>query len=90
MSTPTTPAAAPRTIRVRATVGPDHAIHIPAGDFQVGEEVAVTIVVEAPTLPPSKSRSVLEIIDSLPPHRNFKTAEEVDAYINQERDSWER
>ncbi len=35
-------------------------------------------------------RSILEIIESAPGQRLFKTAEEVDAYIQQERDAWGR
>jgi hypothetical protein len=35
-----------------------------------------------------RGKHVLDIIAMLPGHRAFKTAEEVDAYIREERDSW--
>jgi hypothetical protein len=35
-------------------------------------------------------RSVLDIIESAPGQRLFKTAEEVDAYLEEERNSWDR
>ena len=33
---------------------------------------------------------MIDLIKDLPGHRLFKTAEEVDAYLQQERDSWDR
>ena len=42
-----------------------------------------------PASPPR--RSILEILDSRPPGSGlFKTSAEVDEYLRQERDSWER
>jgi len=35
-----------------------------------------------------RGKSVREIVAMLPGHQLFKTAEEVDAYIREERDSW--
>ena len=35
-------------------------------------------------------RSMREIMNELPGGRIFKTAEEADAYLREERDSWER
>lgn len=35
-------------------------------------------------------RSVLDILNDGPSERLFKTAEEVDEYIREERDSWDR
>lgn len=40
------------------------------------------------TAPPR--RSMRQILDELPGGRIFKTPEEVDAYLREERDSWER
>jgi hypothetical protein len=37
-----------------------------------------------------ESGHVIDIVEHLPGHRLFKTAEEVDAYINEERASWDR
>ena len=35
-----------------------------------------------------RGKHVLDIVAMLPGHQLFKTAEEVDAYIREERDSW--
>ena len=35
-------------------------------------------------------RSVVDILDEAPGHLLFKTAQEVDEYIREERDSWDR
>jgi len=37
-----------------------------------------------------KKRSILEILEEQPSRRSFRTAEEVDEYLNAERDSWDR
>ncbi len=34
--------------------------------------------------------SAVELINSFPRHRGFKTSSEADAYLRQERDSWDR
>lgn len=39
---------------------------------------------------PRRRRSVLEILNDGPSERLFKTADEVDEYIREERDSWGR
>ena len=38
----------------------------------------------------SPRRSVLDILNEAPGHLLFKTAQEVDEYIREERDSWDR
>ncbi len=35
-------------------------------------------------------RSVVDVLAEVPGQRLFKTAEEVDAYVREERDTWER
>ena len=44
----------------------------------------------AQATPPKPAMSALELLDSLPPGGLFKTSAEVDAYLREERDSWER
>lgn len=39
---------------------------------------------------PRPRRSVLDILNEAPGHLLFKTAQEVDEYIREERDSWDR
>lgn len=75
------------TLRITTTVQPGGRIEVVAPDLRVGEPVEVTVrqVKAAP-----KRRSVLDILAECPGGVLFKTAEEVDAYINEERDSWDR
>lgn len=71
------------------TVGPDGHIHldIAAPELQPGQRVTVTIEPEAPTEQPEPS--LYDLVKSLPGGRLFKTVEEVDEYLQQERDSWD-
>jgi hypothetical protein len=75
-------------IQREAVVGPDGNILVDAHELAPGQRVTVTIRPEEGA-PPVK-RHAIEILAEMPGHRLFKTAEEVDAYIRQERDSWDR
>jgi hypothetical protein len=75
------------TLRVRTKVQPGGRIELESLDLPVGQDVDVTIT---PTAAPKEQRSILEIIESSPPQQIFKTAQEVDEYLRQERDSWDR
>lgn len=75
-------------IHIEAVVGPDGKIEINMPELTPGQRVTVTIEPEH-----TEDRSgphVIDIIKGLPGGRLFKTAEEVDADIREERDSWER
>jgi hypothetical protein len=50
----------------------------------------VKVIVEAEPIAPTVGRHVIAIVKNLPGHRQFRTAEEVDEHIREERDSWER
>jgi hypothetical protein len=52
----------------------------------VGETVEVSVFLQKEAK--STRRSVMEIINELPGQRQFKTPEEVDRYLQGERDSW--
>jgi len=54
----------------------------------VGEWVDVFVLF--PNFPTTQRRSALDILAESPGQRQFKTAEEVDTYIREERNSWER
>ena len=75
-----------RVIHTRAVVRPDGSIEIRAPELTPGQEVEVTI--EAPAESEEK-KNVIEIVKDLPGHLEFQAAEEVDAYIREERDSWD-
>ena len=75
-----------KVLHIRATVQPGGKIEIVDQELQAGENVDVTIS-SAPTPSP---RSAWQIISEGPRQRLFKTAEEVDEYIAEERASWDR
>lgn len=75
-------------VRVKTVVLPGGKIEISDPELVVGEEV--TVVVTSESKKPVEQRHVIDILESLPKHRIFKTAEEVDAYIREERDAWDR
>jgi hypothetical protein len=78
-------------IQREAVVGPDGEIKVSAPELTPGQHVKVTIEPQAAPQPsPEEKRPAIEMLREMPKHRLFKTAEEVDAYIREERDSWGR
>jgi hypothetical protein len=78
-------------IQREAVVGPDGKIEISAPELTPGQSVKVTIEAQGAQQPAiKKKRPAIEILRETPGQRLFKTAEEVDAYIREERDSWDR
>ena len=71
-------------IRVKTVVQPDGMVAVSAP----GQEVTVSIETEGEA--PTAKRRAADILAELPGHLQFHTAEEVDAYLREERDSWER
>ena len=76
-------------IQREAVVGPDGRIEISAPELKPGERVTVTIESQGASQATEKPHAI-DVLDEMPGHRLFKTAEEVDAYLRQERDSWDR
>ena len=89
-----------QVIEQQVTVLPGGKIELVCPELTAGE--VVDVVVSA-TLDPERSsagqpgdessrprRSVLDILNEAPGHLLFKTAQEVDEYIREERDSWDR
>jgi hypothetical protein len=75
-------------LHVTAKVLPGHKIEISIPELPEGDTVEVFLVLPEPS-PPAR-RSALDLLESLPGQRLFKTAEEADRYLQEERDSWER
>lgn len=73
--------------KTRAVVQPGGRIEVSAPDLPVGQHVEVTVrpVDELP-----RKCSARAILARSPGHRLFKSADEVDAHIRAERDSWDR
>lgn len=82
-------AAMGTVIHTRAVVKPDGSIEIRAPELTPGQEVEITIEAQAAE-PEEKKRRAIEYLAEMPGHLQFQTAEEVDAYIREERDSWDR
>jgi hypothetical protein len=59
-------------------------------DAQLPEGKTVNVIVLFPVVAAGKGGSILDVLSEAPGHLSFKTAEEVDAYLQQERQGWER
>lgn len=75
-------------IHTHAVVGPNGVIEIRAPGLTPGQKVEVTVEVQP--VPEEKKRRAIEYLAEMPGHLLFKTAEEVDDYIREEHDSWDR
>lgn len=74
--------------RINTTVQAGGRIEVRAPDLPPGQPVEVTIRLADGH--PNGRRSVIDILAECPGGLLFKTPEDVDAYIREERDSWER
>ena len=72
---------------ITTTVQRDGLIEVHAPEFAEGQVVDVVIQARPEQ---QQKRSVFEILANYPGGVLFKSADEVDAYIQAERDSWER
>jgi hypothetical protein len=74
-------------LRIKTTILTDGKIEISAPQLRSGDTVEVIVL-----LPESQNvarRPALDILAEAPGQRLFKTAAEVDAYIREERSSWD-
>ena len=78
-----------RELHIRATVQAGGKIEIESPELTEGEDVDVTI---APTAARNgkETWSAWDVISNAPGGLMFKTAQEVDDYIREERASWDR
>ena len=76
----------PKVLQQRATVLPGGRVEIASPELEAGQSVDVVI---SPAPRPSV-RSAWQIISEGPGQRLFKTAQEVDDYLAEERASWDR
>jgi hypothetical protein len=74
-------------LRIETTVLAGNRVEVVAPGLPEGTKVEVTVV---PKLAPRR-KSMLEYLKSLPPGPLvFKTPAEVDQYLQEERDAWDR
>ncbi|MCY3921241.1 MAG: hypothetical protein OXN86_09235 [Chloroflexota bacterium] len=74
------------TLRKRVTVQSGGRLEIMDPDLEAGERVDVLIS----PVGPAESRSAWQMISEGPTERVFRTARDVDAYVAEERSSWDR
>jgi hypothetical protein len=75
-------------LHLKTTVLPGGKIEIVDQELPAGESVEVIVLL--PTSPASVRRSAVDILAEAPGQRLFKTAADVEAYLQHERDAWER
>ena len=75
-------------LRIKTKVLPGKRIEIVSSELVEGDSVEVLVVLPAKRR--SRRRSVLDLLKSTPAPGAFKSAEEVDKYLQEERDSWDR
>jgi hypothetical protein len=77
------------TLRMETIVLPGHRLEVTSPELPEGAKVEVIVVL--PQRPEPKFRSALEFLESLPPGpRAFKTWEEYEQHLREEKDSWDR
>lgn len=76
-------------LRLETTILPGHRLEVSAPELPEGAKVEVIVLL--PEMPKPKFGSALEFLESLPPGpRAFKTWEEYERHLQEERDSWDR
>jgi hypothetical protein len=75
-------------LHLKTTVLPGGKIEIVDQDLPAGESVDVIVLLSASLA--SVRRSAVDILAEAPGERLFKTAADVDTYLQHEREAWER
>ena len=74
-----------KALHVRTMVQPGGKVEIASPELQAGQTVDVVVLHESD----ANGRSIMEILNSGPERRLFQTAEEVKAYLAEEKASWD-
>ena len=75
-------------IKVTTKVLPGNKIEVELPPGSENQEVEVIVVLPEASL--AKPRNVLEIIEEARQHRIGMTAEQINSYLKEERESWDR
>ena len=75
-------------LRITTKVLPGNKIEIQVPEAEIGDSVDVFVIL--PEKVASKKRSAVDILNELPGRQLFKTTEEADKYLKEERESWDR
>ena len=74
-------------VRVETVVLPGGKIEISTPELIQGKRATVVVTMEDKVS--VEQHHVIDLLTALPGHRLFQNAEEVDAYLREERDAWE-
>ncbi len=74
-------------LHLSTKVLPGNKIEISAPELPVGNTVEVFVILKSSSS--RTRRSAIELLDELPGQRLFKTPEEADQYLHEERSAWE-
>ena len=74
-------------VRAKTIVQSEWQITVTNPALHIGEAVEVLILL--PDESDEPRLSILDVLNSVPGHQLFKSAEEVDQYIREERESWD-
>ncbi|MFN6559857.1 MAG: hypothetical protein RMY28_008615 [Nostoc sp. ChiSLP01] len=74
-------------LRITTKVLPGNKIEIKLPQAEIGDNVDVFVIL--PEKPASKRASVLELIEQARSKYAFRTTEDIDRQLQQERDSWD-
>ena len=75
-----------KALHIKTTVQPGGKVEFASPELDAGQTVDVVVLHESNT----KGRSIMEILNSGPERRLFRTGKEVRAYLAEEKASWDR
>lgn len=75
-------------LRMTVLVQPGGKIELTDQELPEGQSVEVIVLLPSTSVVPR--RSILDVLADAPGHLAFQTADEVDSYLREERDAWER
>lgn len=75
-------------VRVKTKVLPGGKIEISAPELIAGQEATIVVTIEDAKPDEQHHDHVIDVLKRLSGHQLFDSAEEVDAHIREERDSW--
>ncbi len=74
-------------LRITTKVLPGNKIEIQVPEAEIGDSIDVIVIL--PEKPESKRRSIIELLEDVHAKRPPKSAEEIDRYLQEERESWD-
>ena len=75
-----------KVLHMKTTVQPGGRVEFASPELEAGQTVDVVVLHQSN----AKGHSIMEILNSGPERRLFQKAEEVKAYLAQEKASWDR